>query len=152
MISAFVLGWNTFCFIFRYYTRLTALSRRYQSHGIVRTRNELGRTTNRSADDTIIPTLALITSIIPCGAWIIVLSFMEANAICWFNTICAIKHCFTGALASGYTRYCKCLSARVVHVLTGLITDWFTRSVHHVGRALQRSNCNNACILWLDVC
>ncbi|RMX57534.1 hypothetical protein pdam_00005796 [Pocillopora damicornis] len=54
---------NRFPFLYHeYYTRLTALSRRYQSHGIVRTRNELGRTTNRSADDTIIPTLALITS------------------------------------------------------------------------------------------
>ena len=120
-ILAFVLGCRTLCNIFGDHTSLTAFSRHYQSYGIFRTGNKLRRTSNRSANNTVVPTPAPITSVIPCDARIIVLSFMDTYTISWPNATCAVVDCSTRALTSGCAMYCKCPSTRVVHVLTGFI-------------------------------
>lgn len=101
-IIASVVRWRTSGNII-FYTGLTAFAREYQSYEILgRTVNER-RTAYSPADNTVIPTPTSLTSIVPSGAWIVILPIRKTNAISWSYAICTIKNCSIRALTSGIT-------------------------------------------------
>jgi len=85
------------------YTGLTAFARENQSSKVVgRTVNER-RTAYSPADNVVIPTPTSLTSIVPCGAWIVIVPIRITNAISWSYAICTIKNCSVRALTSRST-------------------------------------------------